>query len=388
MINKNARLYTVQVLSSLSIWITLVCCFWEIGFAQNLSPIQLGLMSFSFSGAMALFNAFMTVLVKPIYSKIIMLVTLAIDIVLYILLYTANLNKSIIYVYIFLIAACFSSVSISKDKIFEVTSLKGADASEKIFKFMRFIGPIVGGIIVEFFSFKHVMLMNVALLFLTVFATLTIESPLQDTELERTDSKYITSDIYEKNASAFRIFLVMAFIITVTIQMIDAQLVTVFRLITNVSAASFGLCIGISGIGVFFISSYFEKYFVKELFLYFGFLVMGALMIFAGSYFANHQTVPLLLVFYMFFIGGLSWQIIMTTQENIIKSISDRKKMLALFAIVGSILVVSYSLGALSSGFIVNKIGISTLYLWCGYILVMTGILGKVIVTALFKLRE
>ncbi|MDT9524314.1 macrolide transporter [Streptococcus mutans] len=384
MINKNARLYTVQVLSSLSIWITLVCCFWEIGFAQNLSPIKLGLMSFSFSGAMALFNAFMTVLVKPIYSKIIMLVTLAIDIVLYILLYTANLNKSIIYVYIFLIAACFSSVSISKDKIFEVTSLKGADASEKIFKFMRFIGPIVGGIIVEFLNFKNIMLLNVILLFLSILAVLTVENPLMNIELEKTDTKYITSDTYEKNANVFHVFLVMAFVITITIQMIDAQLVSVFHLITNVSAASFGLCIGISGIGVFLISSYFKKYFVTELFLYIGFLAMGILMIFAGSYFASHQTIPLLLIFSMFLIGGLSWQLIMTTQENIIKSISNRKKMLTLFSVIGIILILSYSLGALSSGFIVNKIGIAALYTWGGYALAITGVLGKIIVTTIF----
>ncbi|AND80132.1 MFS transporter [Streptococcus pantholopis] len=388
MTNKNTRLYTIQLLSSLSIWITLVCCFWKIGFSQNLLPIKLGLMSFSFSGAMALFNALMMMLVKAIYSKIVMLITLIIDIVLYVLLYTANLNHNIIYIYIFLIAACFSSISISKDKIFEVTSLKGADVSEKIFKFMRFIGPIVGGIIVEFLNFKNIMLLNVALLFLSILTVLAIESPVTNIELEKTESKYITSNIYEKNAGVFHVFLLMAFIISITIQMIDAQLVTVFHLIANVSAVSFGLCIGISGIGVFLISSYFEKYFVRESFLYIGFLVMGILMIFAGSYFASHQTIPLLLIFSMFLIGGLSWQMIMTTQENIIKSISNRKKMLTLFSIIGIILVISYSLGALSSGFIVTKIGIATLYSWVGYALTITGVLGKIIVTTIFNSRN
>ena len=86
----------------------------------------------------------------------------------------------------------------------------------------------------------------------------------------------------------------------------------------------------------------------------------------------------------MFLIGGLSWQLIMTTQENIIKSISNRKKMLTLFSVIGIILILSYSLGALSSGFIVNKIGIAALYTWGGYALAITGVLGKIIVTTIF----
>ena len=69
----------------------------------------------------------------------------------------------------------------------------------------------------------------------------------------------------------------------------------------------------------------------------------------------------------------------MATQENIIKSIRNPSKMEFLFMIVGIILIISYSIGALLSGYIVMYTGVSSLYLWSGITLCTTGFFGKVL---------
>ena len=375
----NYRIHIIQILVSLSIWITLVSTFWHIGFLRNLTTIELGILSFTFSGAMALFNGFATAIVKPHLGKKILLISLLLDIVLYFLLLVLNNNLLVCYGLIFLISGIFSVVSITKDKILNATSTNGTKISEIIFKFSRFSGPIIGGVTAYYFTWEAIILLNIVLLGFALALSTWIKNISYDKVLEIAEVVYIKSDRYKHNRFLLILFFVMLFVITFIIQVIDAQLVTVFREIKGVTALEFGLCIGISGIGVFVISTWFEKYLIKENYIFLGFLFIGLLMLSAGHYLSTNSDYTVLPLFIMFLVGGLCWQIIMATQENIIKSIRNPSKMEFLFMIVGIILIISYSIGALLSGYIVMYTGVSSLYLWSGITLCTTGFFGKVL---------
>lgn len=378
------KLYAVQVLTSVSIWTTLVCCIWNIGYCNVISPVKLGIMSFCFSGAMALFNGLMSAIAKPTAAKTIMLTAAAIDILINFLMKITPSGSQHIYAYIFIIASCFSVISIAKDKLLSVESAESADKSEKIFKLLRFTGPILGGIITEFVAYDKIMILNMILLFIAGTIMLTLERPKTDTEKEKHETHYITSDIYNKNKHVFIVFLLLTFVVTTCIQMVDAQLAEVFREVNNVSAMHIGFCIGISGIGVFLISTFLEKFFVKEVFFHGGVAAMGILMVSAGLYFRNTANAKLTIIFIMFMLGGICWQTVMSTHENIIKSV-ETNSMMMLFSAVGIIVIFSYSAGALASGFIVEKIGVASMYILIGTILLSSALIGKLLTGILLR---
>lgn len=382
------KIYGIQLFTSITIWITLVCCIWNIGYCEKISPIELGIMSFCFSGAMALFNGIMSMVIKPTKAKSIMIFAILLDIMTYILLWNTELDKNMVFVYVFVVASCYSIISIAKDKMFAVVSIECGECSEHIFKLLRFLGPILGGIIVKVLSFQQVMLLCIILLFASTLIAFTVEKTTTDEELVKTETHYVTTNFYDKNRKIFGIFLVMTFIITICIQMIDAQLATVFQLVNNVSAIHIGLCIGISGIGVYVISCFFEKYFTKEVFLYVGFIGMGILMVLAGNYFIRCESVLVWIIMCMFFFGGICWQIVMSTHENIIKSISDRDKMMLIFSVIGILIIFSYSLGAIASGYIVKSIGIEKMYILIGWILIEAAIIGKILISLIFPKKD
>lgn len=382
--NNNKKIFIVQIITSISIWSTLVCFIWNIGYCHKLSPIMLGVMSFCFSGAMALFNGIMSVVIRPMKAKKIMIVAGIIDILIYSLLYFTPINNKIIFIMIFILSACYSVISISKDKMFSVLSTEYGNKSEIIFKILRFTGPILGGVIISIMSYKEVIILNIVLLVFAQIIMFIIDNCSTNNEVQKKENRYITSEFYNKNQNIFRVLFVMIFVLTVFIQVIDAQLVTVFRMADNVLPVYIGLCIGISGIGVLVISCFMEKNFIKEGYIYMGSIGMGALMIIAGNYLLICKEVHIIALIIMFFIGGICWQIVMSTLENIIKSITDYNKMMGLFSNIGIILMVSYSLGSLLSGVIVNVIGIERVYISIGYILITVAAIGYILVKMLF----
>lgn len=372
------KLFAVQIFTSVSIWTTLVCCIWNIGYCNGISPVKLGIMSFCFSGAMALFNGLMSAVIRPTAAKAIMLTAVAADILINFLTKITPSNNNRVYIYIFIIASCFSIISIAKDKLLSVESAESAEKSEKIFKLLRFTGPILGGIITECVAYDRIMITNMILLLIAGTIILTIERPKTDTEKQKHETHYITSDIYDKNKKVFIVFLILTFIVTICIQMVDAQLAEVFREVKDVSAMHIGFCIGISGIGVFLISTFFERFFVKEIFFHGGVAAMGILMAAAGCYFRNTENAKLTIIFVMFMLGGICWQTVMSTHENIIKSV-ETNSMMKLFSAVGIIVIFSYSTGALASGFIVEKIGVASMYILIGVILLSAAFTGKLL---------
>ncbi|MCR5021530.1 MFS transporter [Ruminococcus sp.] len=376
--NNIKKLYAVQILSSVSIWTTLVCCIWNIGYCGNITPVRLGVMSFCFSGAMALFNGIMSAVLRPTTGKAAILAAAAADILVNLLMHITPSDQKRVFVYIFLTASCFSIISIAKDKLLASASAQSAEKSEKIFKLLRFTGPILGGIITGFATYERIMLINILFLFASAVIAITLEKPQDDTEKEKQETRYIASDKYDKNRNLFTVFLSLTFIVTICIQMVDAQLAEIFRAINNASAQHIGLCIGISGIGVFIISTFLERYFVKESFFQSGIAAMGILMAGAGIYFKNTENARLAVVFLIFMLGGICWQTVMSTLENIIKSVRDNS-MVKYFSAVGMIVIFSYSAGALASGFIVDKIGIASMYILIGIILIMSAIAGKIL---------
>ena len=382
--NNVKKLYAVQVLTSVSIWTTLVCCIWNIGYCNGITPVRLGVMSFCFSGAMALFNGLMSALIRPTSAKAVMISAAAADILINLLMHITPSDKNHVFVLIFLTASCFSIISIAKDKMLSVVSSESAGTSEKIFRLLRFTGPILGGIIVEILAYENIMILNMVLLFVSGIIMLAIERPQTDIEAEKQETHYITSDIYDKNRKVFVVFLSLTFVVTICIQMIDAQLAVVFREVSDVSAKHIGLCIGISGIGVFTIATFFERYFVKEIFFHAGMAAMGILMVASGLYFRHTTDAKLAMIFALFMFGGICWQTVMSTHENIIKSVRD-DTMMKLFTAVGIIIIFSYSTGALASGFIVQKIGIASLYILIGAVLFIAAVAGKLLTGAILR---
>lgn len=377
--NSVKKVLLIQILSSISIWMTLVSCIWEIGYCGKISPVSLGIMSFCFSGSMALFNGVMSMAIKPIHVKKYWLAAIIIDVITFIFLIHDELSRSEEFICIFIVSACFSVIGTAVDKYLEVISLEGIDTSEKIFKLLRFLGPILGGILVYWFHFKMLMMINICLYVLIAIVLIFVKAPIKNEALEKVETKYIDNRFYDAHEMIVKVLIVMTFVVTVCIQMVDAQLATLFRMVDLKSGAIIGICIGISGTGVFLISLLFEKYLVKEYLFYVGIISMGFLLCLAGGLFSLLNMTPIIGIMIIFLFGGIFWQIIMSTLENIIKSFTDKNKMMKYFSVVGSMIIVSYSFGAIVSGFIVRQIGILNMYIGIGIVLVMFGIIGRVI---------
>ncbi len=377
--NSIKKVLAIQVLASISIWVTLVCCIWEIGYCKGISAVSLGIMSFCFSGSMALFNGIMSVLMKPIHVRKYWIVAMIIDVVAFGILKQDELSIVKAFMCIFVISACFSVIGTAVDKYLETTSLEGVAISEKIFKLLRFSGPILGGLLVYWYPFKTLMLFNMVICALIVLILLFVRVPKNNEPLEKVETKYIDSKFYDANENIVKVLIAMTFVVTICIQMVDAQLATLFRMVDIKNGSLIGICIGISGTGVFLISLFMEKYLVKEYLFYIGMVSMGFLLCLAGIVFSILNMTPIICIFTVFLFGGIFWQIIMSTLENVIKSFTSENTMMKYFSVVGSMIIVSYSVGALGSGFVVRQFGILKMYIGIGGVLVVIGTIGRIV---------
>ncbi|WP_238861412.1 MFS transporter [Clostridium sp. YIM B02569] len=369
---RNKNIFLVQILTSFAIWIFLVFILYNIGLLQNCTPVQLGIISFCFSGAMALVNGLGSAFIKYRSAKSCILIGLLISILIIISFY--NIATPIIqYVLIFLISSCYSLISIGKDKIVENGEQKFDKINERIFRIIRFLGPIVGGILVYFFTYKEVLLIISVLYILSLLFMISIKLE-GEVFKERLENKFIKTNKYEKNPRLIKSFFVLSFIVTLFIQVIDAQLVTLFKYSNLMLPTYIGVCIGCSGIGVFIIAEFFESKLVKEKLLYISCFCLGVLLFLAGSYMEYFGEIKIFLIILIFSIGGLCWQVVMGTFENIIKSYKNKDLMMRIFTIVGILTLISYSTGALISGFLVNILRIYLVYIIAGVVLLVSAV--------------
>lgn len=371
---KNKNIFLVQILTSFAIWIFLVFILYNIGLLQNCTPVQLGIISFCFSGAMALVNGLGAAFIKYRSAKLSILIGSLVSIFIIILFY--NIAIPIIqYILIFLIASCYSLISIGKDKIVENEEQRFDKLNERIFRIIRFLGPTVGGIVVYFFTYKEVLLIILGLYVLSLLFMIGIKLE-GEVFKERLENQFIKTNKYEKNPRLIKSFIVLSFIVTLFIQVIDAQLVTLFKYSNLMLSTYIGVCIGCSGIGVFIIAEFFESKLVKEKLLYSSCFCLGILLFLAGNYMEYFEEIKILLIILVFFSGGLCWQIIMGTFENIIKSYKNKDLMMRVFTIVGILTLISYSTGALISGFLVNILKIYLVYIIAGIVLFISAVVA------------
>lgn len=380
-------LFTIQIFSSLAIWSILVAALYYIAMENNFTPVQLGILSFCFSGAMALFNGLMAMFILPGKAKRYMVCGSIISIISLFPLFELR-GTNAVFPVIFIIASCYSVISVGKDKILATISVKEQQTGEFIFKLLRFLGPMFGGVIAFLVDFKYVLMLDMIFYVISLLFILLLKRCENDKEIGRIDNRYMITEKYETNPIYMKIFLAMVFAITFCIQITDAQLVSIFKRSIDASALTIGVCIGISGIGVFFISMFLEKFMNKEIYFFIAFLCMGAVLFCAGFYIISVQSLSVYPMILLFFLGGIFWQIALSTLENMIKSYLDQKKKNHIFSIIGGILIISYSAGALSSGVFVETFGLGPVYFILASILFISVFTSVVIMKLIIRKVE
>lgn len=371
--SEKVSLDLVESAGAIIIWTFFVFLLFNRGFQENYSPIQLGVVSLLFSGTMALLNGIIPNCIKAGKEKAYLVLALILEMIACVLLFSTHGFFLILFIVI-VEAACYSIITESKKALLERKNQH--HSTDFIFKLFRMLGPVLGGIVILVFP----PLMAIVYILLIGIAGIAITIRVDSVRAERATGK-VSGEWADRNDEKFKEsrtylsqFLVVVALITFSIQVVDAQLITVFHRVDAVNALVVGCCIGCSGVGVFVISIFLEKYISKLDYFFVSVLLMGVILTVTGIYIGLPGKVGFFPLIPLFFCGGIFWQTVMTFLENVIKSVRDETIKNHYFQSVGIIILVTYSLGAFSSGFLVQLFTIKNVYVFLGLLLFVVSI--------------
>ena len=354
----------IESIGAIIVWLFFVFLLYERGYRDNYSPILLGIVSLFYSGSIALFNGIFPNLIAEKKEKVFMFLALIMQGIATISIQFVH-HIALVIIITLIQGISFSALSEAKKLILIRNNYIFND--EFIFKLFRMVGPMLAGIMAAILSEKTRVLYVSALAVVGSFLIVILNEKGMEKQSEirrgAAENHHLEMDDIHYNPYTL---IGLSCVLTFCIQVVDAQLITVFKNVENLGIEMIGICIGCSGIGVFLISIFFEQK-IKSIMVYMSSVIcMGIVLLVGGTYLIDANYLSGYLLMCLFFCGGVFWQISMTFLENMIKSVSDEEKRNSLFGVVGICTLITYSLGAAISGLFVLIFGIGKVYLLLG----------------------
>ncbi|PFA69792.1 arabinose ABC transporter permease [Bacillus sp. AFS015802] len=268
--------------------------------------------------------------------------------------------------------------------------MKAVTINGSLLQLVKVVGPLIGGSVSGVFTPDISIAVNAASFFISgiIFSMITKKNHMKPEEVSGEIQFFrLWTEGWElvlKN----RILLVSilyGMIITLTIQMIDAQFVTLFSELFPEKPEMTGWTISVIGVGALLAVLVLTK---KETIDRYGwFFGSGSLMIgimAGGLGFLNSES-PLTIGLFFAFIGGIGTGITLTAVNYMIQKEPPREVIGRVSGIVDSMLSILFIAGPLLGGVLIQQLGVVLVFRGIGVVIFLLGMVGIVFQQIIWK---
>jgi MFS transporter, DHA3 family, macrolide efflux protein len=277
----------------------------------------------------------------------------------------------------------------------EENIMKAVTINGSLLQLVKVVGPLLGGSVSGFLTPDISISVNAASFFISgiIFSRITIRNNMKPEGIPKETPVKFFSSWKEGWELVFksRILLVSilyGMIITLTIQMIDAQFVTLFSELFPEKPEMTGWTISAIGVGALLVILVLTK--IDTINRYGWFFGSGSLMIgvmAGGLGFLNNQS-PLIIGLFFAFIGGIGTGLTLTAVNYMIQKEPPTEAIGRVSGIVDSMLSILFIAGPLLGGVLIQQLGVILVFKGIGVVLFFTGMVGIIFQQGIWKKDE
>ena len=278
---------------------------------------------------------------------------------------------------------------VNEEQIMQAVTINGS-----LFQLVKIVGPLLGGSLASIFSPQIAIAINGGAFILSGLILLRIN--IQDNP-ETTVTSETREPFFQAWKEGWRIIwhsrilrtsIIFGMISTLTIQMIDVQIVSLFSIVFPTKPEFTGWAISAVGIGSLAIVVVLNRF--KKLTKFGWFFGLGSLLIgfmATGLSFLSVFNFTLLAIALAVF-GGIGNGLTYTAINYLIQSEPPKEAIGRITGIIDSLMSVLFIAGPLLGGLLIMQLGVLTTFKVIGFTLMFIGFIGIVLQRFIWKERE
>ncbi|AIF65615.1 hypothetical protein GZ22_02430 [Terribacillus saccharophilus] len=267
---------------------------------------------------------------------------------------------------------------VEEEQLMQAVTLNGG-----VIQLVKVVGPLIGGSVVSILSTQVAMGMNAVAFVLS--ALLLYRIRLITTQVERNETS-VNAGVMESWKEGWKAVihnrilfasLLFGLLCTLVIQMIDAQLVTLFSTLYPDREELTGWIVGGIGLGSLTMIVVMNR--INEIHRYgwfFGTGCFGLGLMTSGFGFLNAGESYIYIALGLAFIGGLGNGLVFAGVNYLVQKEPPKEMISRVSGIVDSSLSTLFIIGPLLGGFLINSIGVLAAFRLTGSVIALIGICG------------
>ncbi|MFP7478470.1 MFS transporter [Terribacillus saccharophilus] len=269
---------------------------------------------------------------------------------------------------------------VEEEQLMQAVTLNGG-----VIQLVKVVGPLIGGSVVSIFSTQVAMGMNAVAFILSALLLYRIRLI---TSLVERDEAAVNVGVLESWKEGWKAVihnrilfasLLFGLLCTLVVQMIDAQLVTLFSMLYPDREELTGWMVG--GIGLGSLTMVIALNRIKEIRRYGWFFGTGCFslgLMTSGFGFLTTGEIYIYIALGLAFIGGLGNGLVFAGVNYLIQKEPPKEMISRVSGIVDSSLSTLFIIGPLLGGILINQIGVMTAFRLTGSVIALIGISGIV----------
>jgi MFS transporter, DHA3 family, macrolide efflux protein len=277
----------------------------------------------------------------------------------------------------------------------EENIMKAVTINGSLLQLVKVVGPLIGGSVSGVFTPDISIGVNAASFFISgiIFSRITKRNNLISEGIrEETNSQFFSAwkegwELVFKSRILL-VSIIYGMFITLTIQMIDAQFVTLFSELFPEKPEMTGWTISAIGVGALLVILVLTK--IETINRYGWFFGSGSLMIgvMAGGLGLLDNHSPLIISLFFAFIGGIGTGLTLTAVNYMIQKEPPKEAIGRVSGIVDSMLSILFIVGPLLGGLLIQQFGVILVFRGIGVVLFFKGMVGIIFQQVIWKKKE